>query len=78
MTKILKMSVLMVIIIYFYNVDKRNISIERACRIYTIELSNNENINFSKPYFAILLLILSMIIVIYETRVYEKIYRFNN
>ena len=25
-----------------YNVDKRNISIERACRIYTIELSNNE------------------------------------
>ena len=61
-----------------YNVDKRNISIERACRIYTIELSNNENINFSKPYFAVLLLILSMSIVIYETRVYEKIYRFNN
>tara|TARA_B100000965_G_scaffold29020_1_gene21501 strand:+ start:8808 stop:10595 length:1788 start_codon:yes stop_codon:yes gene_type:complete len=61
-----------------YSVDKRNVSIERACRIYTIELSNNENINFSKPYFAVLLLILSMSIVIYETRIYEKIYRFNN
>ena len=61
-----------------YRVDKRNVSIERSCRIYTIELSKNENINFSKPYFAIFLLVLSMILVIYETRVYEKIYRFNN
>lgn len=61
-----------------YRVDKRNVSRERSCRIYTIELSKNENINFSKPYFAIFLLILSMILVIYETRVYEKIYRFNN
>ena len=61
-----------------FGVDKRNISIERECRIYTIELSKNDNINFSRPYFAIFLLILSIILVIYETRVYEKIYRFNN
>jgi len=61
-----------------YAVDKRNVSIERKCRIYTLELSNNENINISKPYFAIFLLILTISLVIYETRVYEKIYRYNN
>lgn len=61
-----------------YDIDKQNLSTQSKCRIYTIELSNSENIDISRPYFAIFLLILAINLVIYEIRVYEKIYRFNN
>ena len=61
-----------------FDVNKQNLSIDADCRIYAVELYHNKNNNFKIPYFAIFLLILSVSLVIYETRVYEKINRFNN